>query len=345
MTSIPRRRATDIEPVPFPALIADIGGTNVRLAILEDPHSTLREFATIGTGSFPDFAAAATSTVLDTTSIMPSSLLIAIAGPLSPGPMKLTNADWVIDPPQIIEALNLKTLITFNDFEALSLSLPALREDQIHKIGGGEGESRQPRLVVGPGTGLGVAALLYMDQHYIPVPGEGGHMSFGPESDRDYAIWPHLERFHGRITGEALLSGNGLARIYRAVCAADGVDGSACRDGAAVSAKADGGDPLATEAIDLFLTYLGRYVGDLSLVFLPRGGVYVAGGIAPRLKDRFAESGFREAFESKAPHTRIMSQTPTYLVTEPRPAVAGLATFATMPERFAIDLTGRRFDA
>lgn len=345
MTSIPRRRATDIAPVPFPVLIADIGGTNVRLAILEDPHSTLREFATIETGSFPDFAAAATATVLDTTSIMPNSLLLALAGPLSPGPMKLTNANWVIDPRGLMDALNLKTLITFNDFEALSLSLPALRQDQVHKFGGGEPESRHPRLVVGPGTGLGVAALLYMDQSYIPVAGEGGHITFGPDSPRDFAIWPNLERFHGRISGEALLSGDGLARIFRAVCATEGVDGSACRGGAYVTTRADEGDPLAIEAIDLFLGYLGRFAGDLSLVFLPRGGVYIAGGIAPRLRDRFATSAFREAFESKAPHARIMAQTPTYLVTEPRPAVAGLATFATMPERFAIDLTGRRFDA
>ncbi|MEM9223325.1 MAG: glucokinase [Pseudomonadota bacterium] len=338
------RRANDIAPVAFPVLIADIGGTNVRLAVLADAHSTLREFATVQTSDFADFAEAASKTVLDTTSIMPKSLLIALAGPVRSGPMKLTNADWVIDPGALMDVLNLQTLITFNDFEALSLSLPALKEDQVMQIGGGEAQRRAPRVVLGPGTGLGVAALVYGDQRYMPVPGEGGHMDFGPITARDFAIWPHLERIQGRVTGEAVLSGNGLARIYRAIASADGADPAACTSGADVTQRAQEGDAIADEAIDLFLTYLGRFAGDLALMFLARGGVFVAGGIGPRLEDRFPTSGFRKAFEGKAPHEEICGPTPTFLVTEPRPAVAGLATFAVMPERFMLDLSGRRFD-
>ncbi len=344
MNTPPRRRQSDISPVPFPVLIADIGGTNVRLAILADSHATLRAFPTVQTGSFPDFATAATETVLDTTAIMPRSLLIAIAGPVGNGPMKLTNADWVIDLEAIMNDLNLETAIAFNDFEALSLALPALEPDQLMQVGGGAVASRQPRVVIGPGTGLGVAALIYGDQSYTPLAGEGGHVNFGPETPRDFAIWPHLDPFHGRISGEALLSGNGLARIYRAVCKADGRDGSDCMKGEDVTARADAGDAAADEAIDLFLTYLGRLAGDLALLFLAKGGVYVAGGIAPRLADRFERSGFRAAFEAKAPHTGLICQMPTFLVTEPRPAVTGMATFAIMPGRFAIDLGSRRID-
>jgi len=343
MTSPPRRRASDIAPVPFPVLIADIGGTNVRLAILSDAHSALREFPTVQTGSFEGFTEAATHTVLDTTAVMPRSLLIAIAGPVSRVPMKLTNAPWIIDPDALLEELNLETVITFNDFEALSLSLPALRDDQLMKVGRGEPVSRQPRVVIGPGTGLGVAALLYGDQRYTPLAGEGGHVSLGPESERDFAIWPHLERFHGRVSGETVLSGNGLVRLYRAVVAANGTAAADCRGGADVSELAETGDPCAREAVSLFLTYLGRLAGDLALTFLARGGVYVAGGIAPRLRGGFEGSGFRAAFEAKAPHEALLAAVPTFLVTEPRPAVAGLATFATMPERFAMDLSGRRF--
>ncbi|WMS43051.1 glucokinase [Acuticoccus sp. MNP-M23] len=338
-----RRRQSDISPVPFPVLIADIGGTNVRLAILSDSHSTLRTFPTVQTGSFPGFAAAATETVLDTTAIMPRSLLIAIAGPITNGPMKLTNADWVIDLQAIMADLNLETVVAFNDFEALSLALPALTADQLMQIGGGEAQPRAPRVVIGPGTGLGVAALIYGDQSYTPLAGEGGHVNFGPETARDFAIWPHLDPFHGRISGEALLSGNGLARIYRAICAAGG-ETSDCARGEDVTGRADAGDPAAEEAVDLFLTYLGRLAGDLALMFLAKGGVYIAGGIAPRLADRFEKSGFRAAFEAKAPHAGLIAQMPTYLVTEPRPAVTGLSTFAIMPERFALDLGARRHD-
>ena len=344
-TVTPGHPSTDIAPIAFPVLIADIGGTNVRFAIQPEPHAPLLEFDTVGTGDFADFTEAVRQTVLPAAAERPRSVLMAIAGPVTPGPMKLTNAEWVITPDVIVRDLALATLIVFNDFEALSLSLPSLGEGQLMPIGRGEAMPRKPRLVLGPGTGLGVAGLMYGDDAYTPLAGEGGHMSFGPETERDYEIWPHLERVGGRISGEAVLSGNGLARLYRGLAASEGLDRSDCRSGADVTRRAEAGEALADEAIELFLTYLGRYAGDLALVFIPEGGVYIAGGIAPRLKDRFEKSGFRAAFETKAPHTKILTRMPTYLVTEPRPAVAGMAAFASEPHKFMVDLSGRRFGA
>jgi glucokinase len=343
MSIPPRRRATDIAPIPFPVLLADVGGTNARLAILPEAHSPVRDFATVQTGDYPDFATAASATVLDTTAILPRSLLLAIAGPVRGADTKLTNADWVLDPEAIRDELNLDTVVMFNDFEALALSLPALDDRHLHKVGGGEGQTRHPRVVLGPGTGLGVAALIYADKHYTPLAGEGGHVDFGPITARDFEIWPHLERFHGRITGETLLSGNGLGRIYRAVARANGADPSVCKGGPDVTRLSEAGDSLADEAIDLFLTYLGRLAGDFALLFLAKGGVYIAGGIAPRLADRIQNSGFRAAFEDKAPHAAIMKTIPTYLIVDTKPAIEGMAHFATMPERFALDLSGRRY--
>ncbi|MCF3932441.1 glucokinase [Acuticoccus sp. M5D2P5] len=342
MTPPPRRRASDIRPIPFPVLIADIGGTNVRFGVLSEVHSPRRDFETVQTHDYPDFATAAQS-VLDRTAILPRSLLLAAAGPIVGGSTKLTNAEWMIDPAKLRDELNLDTVITFNDFEGVALSLPALADDQVRQIGGGESIPREPRVVIGPGTGLGVAALVYGDQCYTPLAGEGGHVSVGPITERDFQIWPHVARFHGRITGETLLSGNGLVRLYDAIAAADG-KGTDCTVGADVTAAADAGDPVAEEALDLFFTYLGRLAGDLALIFLPKGGVYIAGGIVPRMADRFLASGFREAFEDKAPHRAIIETIPTFLITEPKPAVAGMASFAMLPERFALDLRGRRFD-
>lgn len=344
MTPVPRRRDGDIEPIPFPVLIADIGGTNARFAILSEAHSPLRTFPTVRTADFPDLASAASATVLDTTATLPRSLLVALAGPITGASTKLTNADWVIDPEGTREALGLDTVVTFNDFEALALSLPSLTDEQLLAVGGGEAVTREPRVVLGPGTGLGVAALVYSDRRYTPIAGEGGHVSVGPETEEDFRIWPHLERHHGRITGEALLSGNGMARLYRAVAKANGQDGTWCRHGAEVTQAAKEGDATANATVELFLTHLGRLAGDLALVFLAKGGVYIAGGIAPRLVDRFGGSPFREAFEAKAPHRAIMERIPTFVITEPTPAIAGMATFATMPERFALDLRGRRFE-
>ena len=344
MQSLPQRRQSDTRPVPFPVLIADIGGTNVRLAILPEAHSPVRHFPTVQTGEFPDFVSAVSATVLDATALVPQSLLIALAAPVDALRMKLTNADWVLEPQQMKTDLGLSTVVTFNDFEALAMSLPALGEGQLRPLGGGHASIREPRIVLGPGTGLGVGALIYAHKRYMPLAGEGGHVNFGPESERDFAIWPHLERVEGRISAEALLSGNGLARLYRAIATVEGADPSWCKSGPDVTGAADKGDPIAEEALDLFLTYLGRVAGDLALFLLAKGGVYIGGGIAPRLAERFASSGFRRAFEAKAPHGAIMEAIPTYLITEPKPAVAGLSTFAQMPERFVMDLTGRRFD-
>ena len=343
-TTTRARRTPDTPAIPFPVLIADIGGTNVRFAIMTEPLSPLREFATVQTGDFPDFQTCATQVVLDTTAIMPRSLLLALAGPAVGTRLKLTNAHWVIEPEKVRADLSLDAVITFNDFEALALSLPALKGSQIMKIGGGEPRTRAPRIVVGPGTGLGVGALVYGDQCYTPIAGEGGHVSFGPESDRDFALWPHVERFNGRMSAEGLLTGDGLARIFRAIAVVDGADPAVCRTGADVTRLADEGDPCAAEAIDLFLTYLGRVAGDLALTFLAKGGVYIGGGVVPRFAGRIAASPFRAAFEDKAPHAAIMAEIPTFLITEQRPAVAGMASFATMPERFAVDLSGRRFE-
>jgi glucokinase len=343
MSIPPRRRASDIAPIPFPVLLADVGGTNARLAILPEAHSPVRDFASVHTADYPDFATAASATVLDTTAILPRSLLIAIAGPVRGADTKLTNADWVLDPEAIREDLNLDTVVMFNDFEALALSLPALEDGQLHKVGSGTMQPRQPRVVLGPGTGLGVSALVYADKCYTPLAGEGGHVDFGPITPRDFEIWPHLERFHGRISAEALLSGNGLARIFRAVARANGTDPERCKVGPDVTLLAEGGDHCADEAIDLFLTYLGRLAGDLALLFLAKGGVYIAGGIAPRLASRFANSGFRAAFEDKAPHGALLAEMPTYLIVDEKPAIAGMAHFATMPERFSLDLSGRRY--
>ncbi len=318
----PSRRAGDIRPLSFPVLIADIGGTNVRLAVLPEAHSPLRDFPTVQTGAFPDFASAAEATVLDATAIMPRSLLIAAAGPITGPNVKLTNADWEIDPVAVCQRLNLDAVITFNDFEALALALPYLRDDQLQQVGDGEALPRAPRVVIGPGTGLGVAAMVYGDKCYTPLAGEGGHVSLAPETERDFAIWPHLDRLHGRISGETLLSGGGLARIYRAIARADGKD-PWCTEGAEVTQALAYNDAIAEEAIDLFLTYLGRMAGDLALITLAKGGVYIGGGIVPRLADRLEASGFRAAFEAKAPHEAIMKTIPTFLITEPKPAVVG----------------------
>lgn len=339
-----QRRSMEIPSLPFPALVADIGGTNARFAMIPDTYGDIRQFPAVRTGDYPDVVSAIEDVVLARTSLLPRSLAIAMAGPVVHSGARLTNADWTIDPEALLSELSLDEIVLLNDFEALALALPTLTEGDVFKVGGGEPEPTGARVVLGPGTGLGVAALVHGTIRFVPIAGEGGHMSFAPETEEDFALWPHLPRLHGRITGEAVLSGGGLARIHHALMAKAGRT-SELTTGEAVTSAALAGEPEAVRAVELFATYLGRLAGDLALLFLARGGVFIAGGIAPRMLDALAGGQFRAAFEDKAPHAAIVREIPAYVITEERPAVAGLAAYARMPNRYGLSLQGRRLRA
>ncbi|MDQ0317386.1 glucokinase [Amorphus orientalis] len=332
----------DNDPLAFPVLIADVGGTNARFAMISDVYSEMKHFPTVSTSDYDSPMAAIEQAVLARTSSLPKSIVMAIAGPVDVATIKLTNADWVIDPAELIETFGLDEMVLVNDFEALALALPSLDEGDLIPLGTATPKPHAPRVAIGPGTGLGVSALVNSAGRVTPIPGEGGHISLAPETDEDFELWPLFERYHGRISGEALLSGPGILRIYRAVCALRGVEPAAVA-GEDVSEHAEAGDQAAVTAMRLFCTYLGRFAGDLALIFLAHGGVYIAGGIAPKIRRFLADGHFRAAFEAKAPHQAIMKTIPTSVVTHDRPALEGIAAFARTPSRFAISLQGRRF--
>ncbi|MGX1096199.1 glucokinase [Amorphus sp. MBR-141] len=336
------RQHGDNEPLAFPILIADIGGTNARFALISDAYGALKHFPTVTTADFPTPVAAIEQAVLAHTSLLPKSIVMAIAGPVDLPPIKLTNAEWTIEPEALIETFGFRDVVVINDFEALALALPSLEETDLVQMGGGEARENAPRVVIGPGTGLGVASLVSAAGRLTPIPGEGGHVALGPETDEDFALWPHLERFHGRITTETLLSGAGIVRLYRGICAMGGLSAEPATP-EHVSELAMAGDAAALQAMRLFCTYLGRFSGDLALIFLAHGGVYIAGGIGPKITRFLSDGHFRRAFEAKAPHEAIMKTIPTSLVTHDRPALEGLAAFSRTPTRFAMSLQGRRF--
>jgi glucokinase len=268
--------------------------------------------------------------------------VFAVAGPIGEEQTRLTNCPWVVVPKRLMEAFDLEHIILFNDFEALALALPGLGKDDVVPVGGLLPPADGTKVVIGPGTGLGAAGLVHAAHVWVPVPGEGGHIDLAPVTDRDRAIWPHIERRGDRVTGEMLVSGSGMLRLYRAICAADGV-APAWTTPAEVTSAAESGEPTATETLDLFAVHLGRIAGNLALAFLARGGVYLAGGIAPRIAGVLARGGFRAAFEDKYPHEDLMKGMATAIVTHDRPALAGLVDFARTPTRFGVHLEGRHW--
>ena len=331
-----------LERLPFPVLIGDIGGTNARFAIVPDGVAPAVRLDDVHTASFPTIDDAIAASLKHANAPHPKSAVLALAGPITGDRVPLTNCDWIVEPKKTIARFSLDEMILLNDFEAQSLSLPDLGPGDIDAIAG-DASQTGARVVLGPGTGLGAAALIHADGRWIPVPGEGGHVDLGPATSRDMALWPHLERAHGRISAEALLSGPGILRLYRGIAALDGVASPLATPAEVTQAGLFDGDRTAAEALDLFATYLGRYAGDFALIFMAKGGVYLAGGIPAKIAPALKSGAFREAFVAKEPHRAILEPMLTAIVTKPDAALAGIAAFARAPNRFGVELSGRRW--
>lgn len=325
----------------FPVLIGDIGGTNARFAILLDAYAEPKEFPGVRTADFASLDAAIQAAVLDKTSVRPLSALLAVAGPVDGDEIALTNHGWVVRPRALFGTLGLDEVVVLNDFEAQALGVVALGPEHMDRIGGGQVPEEASRIVLGPGTGLGVAGLVHARDMWIPVPGEGGHVDIGPRTPRDFSVFPHIETIEGRISAEQLLCGRGIVNLYRAVCAARGGRPRLYDPARITAAALAGDDEAAGEALDMFVTCLGRLAGDMALVFMSRGGVFLTGGIVQKILPALKDGRFRAAFEDKAPHGALLRQMPVHVVIHPLAALAGLAAYARMPARFGIETAGR----
>jgi glucokinase len=337
------RTTTSTAPLPFPILIGDIGGTNARFSILTDAYAEPKQFPNVRTADFTTIDEAIQQGVLDKTAVQPRAAILAVAGPIKGDEIPLTNCDWIVRPRTMIEGLGLEDVLVVNDFEAQALAIAALSDENRERIGETSGDMIASRVVLGPGTGLGVGGLVHAQQSWIPVPGEGGHVDLGPRSERDYAIFPHVETIEGRISAEQILCGRGLVNLYRAICAADGIE-PVWTDPADITSHAlQGSDKVTVETVSLFATYLGRVAGDMALIFMARGGVYLSGGISQKIIPALKKPEFRAAFEDKAPHSALLRSIPTYVVTHPLAALAGLSSYARMPANFGVSTDGRRW--
>jgi glucokinase len=331
------------EPLAFPVLIGDIGGTNARFALLPDRESPFKTFPSVATAEFPDIEAAIEASVFPNTPLRPRTAIIDIAGPIVGDAVQLTNAHWVLRPLQTIARLGVEDVIFLNDFEALALALPALPPEDVVQIGGEAPTETGAKVVLGPGTGLGVGGLVNASGLWVPVPGEGGHVEIGPAEPDEFALWKGIEPEYGRISAEVLLAGRGIVGLYRAVAETDGVRPKFSDPADVTKAALTGADPQAQRTLNLYARFLGRVAGDMALVFMARGGVYIGGGIPPRIMPFLTRGDFRRAFEAKAPHHDVMKTVPIYVIVGQTPALLGLAAFSRAPEHYGVNLTGRRW--
>lgn len=328
---------------PAPCALADIGGTNARFALVDDRGGAIGLVVKLPTADYPSFEAAFRAALDRLGRSACRSLLVAAAGPhVGPSTIQLTNATWRLDGPALAQGLDLDQGLLLNDFEALSLALPVLGGAELQILRPGPAGARGPRVAFGPGTGLGVGALLELDSRFAPVKSEGSHVEIGPATQDEFVLWPHLDRPSGRMGAEDLLSGRGLERLHRGLLCRDGTGGPARTAAEIIERALDRSEPACVEAAHLFLRLVGRVAGDMAITFCATGGVTLGGGILPRLATLIPASDLLPAFLAKAPVGHLVGQIGLSLVLEPdRAAFAGLAALAARPERYLIDYAGR----
>jgi glucokinase len=321
--------------IAYPLLVADIGGTNCRVGVVDAAGRAPRRLETVPTAAAAT-AADALADVARRHGLVPQAVALAVAGVVQRWRAELTNSAWTFDIGEICRRLGVSSGLLANDFAALAASLPTLPPDLCVSIAGGEADPDGTRLVLGPGTGFGVAALAPHPGGHVIVASEAGHVALGPETDAEAAFWPHLPR-DARITYEALLCGSGLGLLDAALMAASDRRAIA-RDAATITAAAGVGDTDAQAAITAFLDLLARVTGDLALAFKATGGVWLAGGVAQRLAPFIDAARFTRLMRRKPPMEPLLQVMSCSLITAPDAAERGLAALAAAPSAFGMRL-------
>jgi glucokinase len=316
-------------------IAGDIGGTNARFAIIErdkiffEKHYPSRDF-----DKFEDVFAVF---VKDAPEPVPSCACMAVAGVVEGNRVEATNIPWTIDGNDLKKRFGLETLRLINDFEAVAWGITVLHRDQLVQIGGGKPISDGPKAVLGAGTGLGQAILVPCNKGYRVLPTEGGHVDFAPRNEKEIELLRYLMKEFPHVSVERILSGPGLVHIYEFLLEDQNYKKSVFtkqsapeKDKAAhiTQQAVQGTDELCRQAVSMFCSIYGAEAGNLALKCLATGGVYVAGGIAPKILPILSEGGFRQAFESKGRLEKVLKHIPTYVVISPQLGLLGAAITA-----------------
>ncbi|MFG1944225.1 glucokinase [Nonomuraea sp. NPDC048826] len=305
----------------LPWLVADIGGTNARFGLVTAPGAAPSHVAVLSGAEYPTLPdAVAAYLARHAGGARPGAACLAVAGPIDGDRYRLTNSPWSGS----ARDLDVPYTKLLNDFEALAVSLPHLGGDELVPLGD-PGLSYGVKAVLGPGTGLGVGGLVPTDHGWVPLPGEGGHVTVPAADDRELEVVRALrEEGLGQVVAEHVLSGPGLRRLYRALARVNGVAAPSL-SASEIVARLD--DPLCAETVEVFCGMLGSFAGNVALTLGARGGVYLGGGILPRIVERVCASNFRARFATNPDMSDYLAGIGTALIVAPQPALTGAAAW------------------
>lgn len=308
-------------------LLGDIGATNARFALVS--NGALGPINWFAVAEFPRFADAVNA-FLDRhcRQLSVPEALLAVAGPVDEDRCVFTNCPWTVDAAELCAAFGFEKVRIVNDFQATAMSLPRLTTADLYPLGDGKGVPGDPMAVLGPGTGLGIACFVPGAQSPIVIASEGGHATMAASSEREDAVIDYLRGRFGHVSAERVVSGSGLENLYDAVVALDGIRAPKRNAAEITKAALDGSCPVASSALDLFCAMLGTIAGNVALMFGARGGIYIAGGIAPRLTEFMARSEFRARFEQKGRFRKYLEAIPSSIILHPAATFIGLQSIA-----------------
>ena len=319
----------------LPWLVADVGGTNARFGWVDRPGGPVSHVRTLPVAGHAGPAEAAHAyleglgTELGATFRPPQRGALAVATAVVGDRIEFTNSAWRFSTRQLQATLGLGSLAVLNDFEALALSLPRLAPSQMRAHGAAPGGDTLA--VIGPGTGLGVAGVVRAAGRWVALPGEGGHATLAATDDQEAAWLAEVRRRHAHVSAERVLSGIGLPELLRAVCACAGRPARELGAEQIVEAGLRGDDADCHQTLEAFCALLGSFAGNVALTLGARGGVYIGGGIVPRLGDFFFASRFREKFEAKGRFRDYLAPIPTAVITDTLAALTGAAAALEQP--------------
>lgn len=312
----------------YPRLLADIGGTNARFALEVEP-GRLDAICVLLCADYPSLCAAMQSYLDRVTNMRIMHAALGVANPVIGDQVQMTNHHWSFSIDETRHTMRLSSLVVINDFTALALALPQLPSHELLPLGGEEPAEGAAIGLIGPGTGLGVSGLLPTTHGYVAISGEGGHVSFSPFDEEESNIWQYARARYGHVSAERLLSGPGLTLIHEALTAneAKQVESLSAED---ITRRALTGEcERCYRSTQVFLALLGTAASNLALTLGARGGVYIGGGIVPRLTPLLPSSPLRSRFEDKGRFRDYLAPIPLYVINSAYPALLGVSAALT----------------
>jgi len=317
-------------------LVADLGGTHARLALADNGQLLTETVRVLKCADYASFSEALQSFLDEVAGFAAkddpvAQACLAVASPIADGPIAFTNNHWSFDPPLLASEMRWQQLEVINDFNAMALGCAALDAVQRVQVFGGQEKAGAPKLVIGPGTGLGTSALVWGPGGWIALQCQGGHVDLPVVSDLDVQIHSLLRKAHGRISAERVISGFGLVNLYRAHASLAGAEPRWTEAAQITAAAVEGSDPVCVSTLDHFCELLGRVAGNAALTTGSLGGVYLCGGILPRIEEFLRSSSFHAAMLDKGRMRSFLLDVPVYLVKEPLTGLIGAARALAPP--------------